>query len=84
MEKLALLLILVGIVIALVSNLSVLIAAFRDSVVWGLAYLLIPGAALVFVITHWDDCRSPVLRALVGAVIMIAGFMIKIKYAPQS
>ena len=56
-------LLLVGFSIVLLSNIELMFNAFKKSLWWGLGYLCVPFAALVFVIKHWDDTKnSPVSR----------------------
>ncbi len=43
----------------IVGAIWMVIAALRVSVVWFLAVILIPGAALVFAILHWDVAKKP-------------------------
>ncbi|MBS2017385.1 MAG: hypothetical protein JST00_31165 [Deltaproteobacteria bacterium] len=49
-----------------VGTLLVVVAAFSESVVWGLVCLFFPGAMFVFVARHWDRART-------GAFIWILG-----------
>ncbi len=45
------------------------VAAFRQSIGWGIAVLLIPFASLVYLFKHWSEARA-------GFLTTIAGFMI--------
>ena len=50
-----------------------LIIAFQDNVFWGLACLIVPLAAFYYLLTNWEDTKSPFLIQLVGGVILGAG-----------
>ena len=67
------LLMLVGCIIALVYGIILLVKAFQTSIWWGLAYLLIPFAALVFVIVHWEVAKKPFLMSLLSIPFIIVG-----------
>jgi hypothetical protein len=54
----------------------ILIRAFEESTVWGLAGLLLQVVLLIFVITHWSDTWKPFLLCLFGALIGLSGFHI--------
>ena len=61
-----------------VSGLVILGQAFGESLVWGLCYLLVPLAALVFVAMHWDKTKyafvwsvGASLLTTTGAVVML-------------
>lgn len=47
-----------GALVALAGVLTLLATAFTESIVWGFACLLVPGASLVFVATHWDETKK--------------------------
>lgn len=55
---------------ALFFSVQILIAAFKTSVGWGFASLLLPFAVLVYVAKHWAATRTPFLR-LVGATVLV-------------
>jgi hypothetical protein len=66
----------VGLLIAIAGWVMVVVAAFRDSVGWGIGSLLIPLVALIFVITHWQDARRGFLTQVGGMAIFLFGAMI--------
>lgn len=63
----------IGAIIALVFGVILLIKAFKESVLWGLAYLFIPFASLVFVVKYWDECKDPFLKLLICIPFYIVG-----------
>ncbi len=67
-------LMLLGGLIALVGGILFLVAAFRESILWGLAVLFIPFAGLVFLIAHWQDAKKPFLLQLLGSLIYSVAF----------
>lgn len=62
-----------GLALALVGNVMILIAAFRRSVLWGLASLFVPFAILGFVATHWSETKKGFLILVVGGILVITG-----------
>ncbi|HEV2695177.1 MAG TPA: hypothetical protein VG347_19945 [Verrucomicrobiae bacterium] len=68
--------IIVGIVIYLVGWLAVLIAAFRESILWGVACLLLPIVQLFFIIVHWSKAKKPFFLQLLGLVVMIVAMIL--------
>jgi glucan phosphoethanolaminetransferase (alkaline phosphatase superfamily) len=63
-------LLLFGILISLVGNIIGIVQAFQESAVWGLLYLFLPFAALVFLIKFW--ARPWVRRSLWAHLIGLA------------
>jgi hypothetical protein len=49
-----------------VGAILLMVSAFQESALWGLAVLFIPGAALYFAVTHWE-------RAKVGFLMQVGG-----------
>lgn len=62
-----------GLVVALIGGIWLLVAAFQESVVWGLLTLLIGPAGIVFAIMHWDKAGKPLMLNIGGLVLMFAG-----------
>jgi hypothetical protein len=46
------------------ASIWLIIVAFGESVIWGLACIFIPLCGLLFVITHWDKAKKPFLISL--------------------
>jgi len=67
------LIILLGIVIIVIGGLGFLIAAFRESILWGLACLFIPIVQLFFLIVHWPEAKRPFFLQLLGLAVLIVG-----------
>jgi hypothetical protein len=63
----------VGSIAALVFSIQILITAFKTSVGWGVASLLIPFAILVFIAKHWEATKTPFLRSLAAMVVAVIG-----------
>ena len=76
MEFIAYALLIVGFIIALFYGIQLLILAFRTSILWGLGYLFIPFVALIFVIVHWDEAKTPFLRGLLAIPFYIVGILL--------
>ncbi len=65
-------LLLCGLILLVIGGLLLLIAAFRESLLWGLGCLLLPVVALVFVAVYWRESAKAVLISVVGAGALVA------------
>ena len=73
MGTIGLILQVVGGIAALVFSIQILILAFKKSIGWGLAALLLPFAIFVFVAQNWAACKTPFLRWLLALVVLMIG-----------
>ena len=71
MGILGLILMAVGGIISAVFGILLLIQAFKESVVWGLVYLLVPFGALVYVVKFWDQAEDLFLKSLIGGAVYL-------------
>ncbi len=60
----------VGALVVIVGSLLLLVAAFRVSLGWGLASVLVPFAGLVFIPLHWAEARRGFFVSLVGTLLL--------------
>ena len=58
-----------------IGGIMVLIEAFRESVLWGVACLFLPIVSLFFIIVHWDAAKRGVLFQLFGFALLMIGFI---------
>lgn len=66
----------IGIFILIIGGIGFLIAAFRTSILWGLACLLISPVSIIYLILHWSEAKNPFFLQLAGlAIIIVSGFM---------
>jgi len=74
-----------GMIFALVGSIMVLVAAFRESVLWGLAVLFIGGiATFVFLIMHWAEAKRGFMLQLMGVVMVFVGMGIAMSQGGQT
>jgi hypothetical protein len=78
MEILGYILLGIGYIIAFIYGIILLIKAFQTHVGWGICYLFVPFAALVFVIKHWEICKKPFLMSLISIPLIAAGMAIAV------
>lgn len=71
MSLLTILVLLASFIVMIVTGIMCIVAAFRQSIVWGLVYLFVPFGSLVFIILHWHDVRSAFLTNLAAAVVFV-------------
>jgi hypothetical protein len=67
---------LLGVVIFVIGGLFFLVAAFRESILWGLACLFIPIASIFFLIMHWPVAKKPFFIQLAGCAVTLVGAII--------
>ena len=60
----------VGLGIFVIGGIGLLIAAFRTSILWGLAVLFIAPVAIIYLILHWQDAKGPFKTQVFGFLIM--------------
>ena len=59
-----------GLGIFIIGGIGLLIAAFRTSILWGLAVLLIAPVALIYLVVHWQDAKGPFKLQVFGLIII--------------
>lgn len=79
----ALALMILGGIVMLVGGIMFLIAAFSESVLWGLGCLFIPFVSLFFLIMHWSEAKKGFLIQLAGVAIFGIGIAVGAATAPQ-
>ncbi|SER20040.1 Excalibur calcium-binding domain-containing protein [Amphritea atlantica] len=61
----------IGIGILIIGGIGLLIAAFRTSILWGLAVLLIAPVAVIYLVVHWQDAKGPFKLQIIGLLIIV-------------
>jgi uncharacterized integral membrane protein len=62
-----------GGIVMLIFGIKILITAFKTSVGWGLASLLIPFVVFVFIAKNWAATKTDFMRWLIGFAVMVVG-----------
>ena len=62
-----------GLIILVIASIGFLIAAFKESILWGLGCLLLGPVSIVFLIMHWNEAKNPFFLQLIGLAIMFTG-----------
>ncbi|MEO7793181.1 MAG: hypothetical protein ABIV06_00295 [Thermoanaerobaculia bacterium] len=62
-----------GIIGGAIFGIQILIMAFKTSIGWGLACLLLGIPTLIFVAKNWATCKTPFLRMVACYVVMGVG-----------
>ena len=60
----------VGLGLFVIGGIRLLIAAFRTSVLWGIAVLFITPAAIIYIAFRWQDAKGPFKIQILGFLIM--------------
>ena len=61
----------VGLGVFIIGGIGLLIAAFRTSILWGLAVLLIAPVAILYLLIHWQDAKGPFKTQVFGFLIIL-------------
>ena len=69
------LLIYLGFAIIIIGAIGFLIAAFRNSILWGLGCLLFSPISIVFLILYWQQAKNPFFLQLIGLGVVFLGSM---------
>jgi hypothetical protein len=76
MQTLAAVTALFGIALVLLGYLGFLVAAFRTSVMWGLAVLLLPIVPIVFLIAYWERAKNSFFLQLWGIAFVVIAVLV--------
>ena len=76
MQTLSLVIVIIGGLVAVVGGILFLVAAFQESILWGLGVVFVPFVALIFLIMHSDRALAPFLVQLGGAGLVVVGALI--------
>ncbi len=68
----------IGSIAMLVFNIQILITAFKTSVGWGIASLLIPFVIFVFIAKNWAATKTPFLRCLMAFGVVVLGGILSV------
>ena len=66
-------LVLIGGVIYLIGSIGLLIAEFKESIIWCLFGLFTQVAHIMFALIHFDKCKKSLGYMLLGFVLMLIG-----------
>ena len=70
-------LVILGILLCAVGSIWILVAAFKESILWGLGVLFINSiVTIIFVIMHFEETKKPFIIWIIGVVLMIVGVVI--------
>lgn len=71
--------IVVGVVVILVCDIFFIIAAFAESILWGLGVLFVPLVPIIFLVFYWDRVRKPFwVMMLVGVPMVFFGALLAV------
>jgi hypothetical protein len=62
----------IGVLIFILGCLGFLVAAFQESIIWGLGCLIVSPVSLVFLVMHWQQAKNPFFLQIIGLVIIMA------------
>ena len=71
----------IGIGMVFIGGIGLLIAAFRESILWGLGCLFLSPVSLIFLILHWRDAKNPFFLQLAGLAVLFFGTSSKVDLA---
>jgi hypothetical protein len=62
-----------GLLVMLAGGIFFIIAAFRQSILWGLGVLFVPLVPLIFLIVEWQSAKRPFFWQLWGLALVALG-----------
>jgi len=74
MATLGMILSVVGGIGALIFTIQILIMAFKTSIGWGLASLLLPLVIFFYIAKNWAACKTPFMRWLMSFAVACIGW----------
>jgi hypothetical protein len=75
METLGVIAMWLGLILLFVGGLVFIIAAFRESILWGLAVLFLPFVSLIFLILHWQRAKDGFFIQIYGLLAVLLGVL---------
>jgi hypothetical protein len=60
-----------GMLFGIIGGLWLLVLAFQESIMWGIACFLLPGAALVFAVMHWGSSAQEAFMLQVVSIMLV-------------
>jgi hypothetical protein len=82
MNMIGIIVLVIGVIITIVGGVHFVIAAFEESVWWGLGVLVLPIISPIFLILHFSDSWRPALNFVIGFVLVLLGTFLR--YAAQA
>lgn len=79
----ALMCLVIGALITVISGLIFLATAFNTSVLWGLGCIFVPFVSLLFLVMNWDVAKRPFIVNLIGTVLALAGYVPLLSSLPR-
>ena len=83
METVGFAVLVIGVIVCAVGYIMIVVAAFKESFLWGLGILFFNPVILVFVILNWSAAGKGFLTYLAGAGIAVAGMVLIAASAPD-
>ena len=84
MDALGGLMMIVGGAMTVIAWIWVVVIAFReDGFLWGIGSLLIGLVALIYMLMHFDECRTPFWLTVAGIILAVIGIMISPEMADE-
>jgi len=63
----------IGIIGFVICNIWLLVCSFQRSIVWGLLYIFLPFASIVYIFVDWNRASKPFLGSLASLLIGAGG-----------
>ena len=64
---------LIGIIITIISQIFIIIKAFKTSLLWGFGTLFLPIVDLAFIVLYWNETKRYVYWILIGILLFVVG-----------
>ena len=73
MEILGGAIVLMGVLLLLISDIMIVVKAFKTTLLWGFGTLFIPIVSLAFIVLYWDKTKKYVLWLFIGLLLFLVG-----------
>ena len=78
MNIMGIIILIIGVIITIVGGVRFVIAAFEESMLWGLVVLFFPVMSPIFLILHFSDAWRPTLKFLIGLIVVLLGTILRV------
>ena len=76
LATLGLIIVLLGVLLLAAGTIWFLVAAFSESITWGVVILVLNPASLVFAVMHWDRAKGPTYVYGIGWLVTLVGVLV--------
>ena len=65
-----------GFLLMLVGGIAFIVAAFRESILWGLGVMFVPFVSLIFLVLNWSRTKDSFFLQLYGVALIVLAVVV--------